>query len=231
MKEAPMEKKNRKRRRAIYSPFISAGVISVDDLQKLVDTMKAEGAQNVKLTGETIFVWDTPDAPEGLEEKTGFERNEFRFGGVRPVKMCSAETFCERFQRPVLDLALEIDRRFHGVRLDMKLMIGVAGCQRSCSEPSTKDIGVIAHPDGYEIMAGGAAGLAPRIGHRLTIAPTVDETLDIIEKILNYCRVFGKKNSRLGKIIEKHGMDHFVREVLGESGAKTAGPHRVIHGA
>ena len=51
-----MNSKKKKRDRAIYSPFISAGVISVEKLKELVEVMETEGAKNVKLGGEIIFV-------------------------------------------------------------------------------------------------------------------------------------------------------------------------------
>lgn len=209
-----MNDKKKKRDRAIYSPFISAGVISLDRLKKLVEVMENEGAKNVKLGGEIIFVWDRPDAPPDLPDKAGFESNQFKFGGVRPTKMCSAETFCERFQKPVLDLAFKIDELYHNTELEMKVMIGVAGCQRSCSEPSTKDIGVRAHPQGYEILAGGSAGMNPQVGVSIGIVNTADEVLDVIGAILDYLKRYGKKNARLGRIINKRGLEEFKREVL-----------------
>ena len=196
-----------------YAPFISGGVISVDDLAELVNTMKAQGAKNVKLTGETVFVWDGPQGPEGLKERVKYKHNNFRAGGVRPVKMCSAETFCQRYQRPVLDLALEIDRRYHGAELDTKLLVGVAGCKRSCSEPTTKDIGIIAHPQGYEILVGGSAGLRPKIGIRLIIVPDKEEVIAIVGRIIEFLRRKGGKTARLGRIIETIGIDQFRDEI------------------
>jgi len=206
--------KKKKRDRAIYSPFISAGSIPLERLKKLVSVMETEGAKNVKLGGEIIFVWDRPDAPPDLPEKTGFESNQFKFGGVRPVKMCSAETFCERFQKPVLDLAFKIDELYHDAEIEMKVVIGVAGCQRSCSEPSTKDIGVRAHPQGYEIMVGGSAGMNPQVGLSIGIVKTTGDVLDVIGAILDYLKRYGKKTARLGRIINKRGIEEFKREVL-----------------
>jgi len=205
-----------KRPRAKFSPHISAGVISVAELKRMVEVMESEGAENVKLGGEIIFVWDKPDLPKGLDEKIGRKGNDFKFGGVRPVKMCSAETFCQRFQKSVLGLAMEIDKRFHEEKLGMKLMIGVAGCQRSCSEPATKDIGIIASPKGYQILVGGAAGLKPRIAEKLTVAPTKEKTIEIVGRIIKYLKKHGKSGDRLGALIEKRGMDEFCREVLAD---------------
>ncbi len=204
------------KRRFVFSPFITAGVMSIDEMKTLVETMEAEGAKNIKLGGEIIFVWDdgahAKEAGE-ISKKVGYQRNDFRFGGVRPVKMCSAETFCGRFQQPVLPLAMEIDRLFKNTDIEMKITIGVAGCQRSCSEPATKDIGIIAHPEGYEIRVGGSGGMNPRVAGQLTIAPDRQSVLEIIGAIIKYCSINGKRSSRLGKLIEKKGMDSFKEEI------------------
>jgi len=211
------------RRRAVFAPYIPAGVTTVAELKKLLETLEAEGAKNVKLTGEMIFVWDEGSHPVNIEEKTGRRSNTFKAAGVRPVKMCSAETFCERFVRPVLGLALKIDGKFLREALPAKLSIGVAGCKRSCSEPSTKDIGVIGHPKGYEILAGGAAGFKPKIGERIAIVAGEDDVLRVIGKIIEFARNMDKKNARLWKLIEETGMEEFTREVLEGSATVDAG--------
>ncbi|MBI5816012.1 MAG: hypothetical protein HZB29_10455 [Nitrospinae bacterium] len=214
---AAPEGDNPGRSRAIFAPYIPAGVIPAAQLKELARVMEQEGATNVKLTGEIVFVWDTPRHPANLEEKTGAKSNTFRFAGVRPVKMCSAETFCERFVRPVLGLALEIDRRFRGETLPAKLSIGVAGCARSCSEPATKDIGVTGHPDGYEIKVGGAAGLKPKVGVRLAIMESEEDVLAVIGRIISFARERGGSHARLWKLIEQTGFEEFSRIVTGEA--------------
>lgn len=196
-----------------YSPFISAGVISLASLKDLVLQMEREGATTVKFTGETIFVWDTPHGPDGFELRLPYPANQFKYGGVRPVKLCSAETFCQNFKRPVLNLARELDRRFHNYGLEKKAVIGVAGCQRSCSEPATKDIGVIAHPQGYEIMVGGSAGMKPRIARRLAIVQTEADVIEFVERILDYLKEHGASSMRLGRLIDKRGWDDFAAAV------------------
>jgi len=202
------------RKRFKYSPFISAGVISVEELSQLVEAMKAAGAKNVKLTGETVFVWDGVEEPPGFAAAARYQANQFKFGGVRPVKMCSAETFCENNKLPVLGLAMRIDQLFHNTNLEMKLLIGVAGCRRSCSEPATKDIGIIAHPQGYQILVGGTAGFTPMIGQTLTMAKTEEDVIDILGRIIEFCKIHGRRSARLGRIIQKIGLDSFRAHIL-----------------
>lgn len=208
------EEQEESERPATFAPFISAGVISVEELKRLVAAMETEGAKKVKLTGEIIFVWDGKNLPHGIEERVGRRANVFKAGGVRPVKMCSAETFCQRFAQPVLGLAMRIDRMFYRAPLPVKLMIGVAGCIRSCSEPGTKDIGIIGHPKGYEILVGGAAGARPMVARKLAIAPTEDEVIAVVGNIIAYVRAHGKKGTRLHGLIEKAGFEQFRREIL-----------------
>lgn len=208
------EEREESERPATFAPFISAGVISVDDLKRLVTAMESEGAKKVKLTGEAIFVWEGKNLPHGIEERTGRRANVFKAGGVRPVKMCSAETFCQRFVQPVLGLAMRIDRMFYRAPLPVKLMIGVAGCIRSCSEPGTKDIGIIGHPKGYEILVGGSAGARPTVAQKLAVVPTQDDVIAVVGHIVEYVRAHAKKGTRLHGLIDKAGFEEFKREIL-----------------
>ncbi len=209
-------KKNEKIRPATFSPYFHGGVASVEELQELVDSMRKSGAKKAKLTGEIVFVWEGPDLPHGVRENSRWIPNNFKAANVRPVRICSAQTFCQRFQQPVLDLAKEIDTRFRGIALPMKMVIGIAGCQRSCSEPATKDIGIIGHPKGYRMLAGGAAGLEPRIASPLGLARTKKDVLEVVARIIALLHEEDKA-VRIGKMIEKIGVDEFKRRArIGE---------------
>ena len=200
-----------------FAPRIRAGVISVNELKKLVETAEEEGAKNVKLGGEIVFVWERGTAPEGdLEKITGRKSTDFKFGGVRPVKMCSAETFCRRFRQPVLGLAEKLDELYFNEPLETKLVIGVAGCHRSCSEPATKDVGIIATPAGYDMLVGGSGGLKPRIAKKVYTAKDMDEVIAVTGSIVEYVRKYGRRTLRLGAVIEKRGMDDFITAIFGQ---------------
>ena len=210
-----------------FAPRIRAGVISVNELKKLVETAEEEGAQNVKLGGEIVFVWEKGTTPTAdLEKITGRKSTDFKFGGVRPVKMCSAETFCRRFRQPVLALAEKLDELYFNEPLETKLVIGVAGCHRSCSEPATKDIGIIATPAGYDILVGGSGGLKPRIAKKYIPQKDMDEVIAVAGSIVEYVRKHGRRTLRLGAVIEKRGMDDFLAATFGQETAysKTVSP-------
>lgn len=197
-------------RKATYAPYIPKSVLTVDELLEMARQFKEEGAEKVKIGGEMIFVWKEKHLPPGVKKRVEWKQNHFKATEVRPIKICSAETFCMRYRQPVLELAEKIDNAFRGTPLPVKLIIGIAGCQRSCSEPGIKDIGIIAHTKGYELLVGGSAGLKPRIAQSIGLFPTQEDVLRMIESIIEYVKVKDKKSIRLGKIIENDGIDDLL---------------------
>jgi len=197
-------------RKANLAPYLPSGVVSIDELIEMADTLKKEGAKNVKLGGELIFVWEGNHLPAGIKDRIRWEANDFKASAVRPVKTCSAETFCQRFRQPVLSLAKKIDERFKGLHLPVKLVIGIAGCQRSCSEPGTKDIGIRGNPKGYEILIGGSGGMNPMIAKSIGTFPNEKAVLNVIDRTIKYMIKKDRKSIRLGNVIEKEGMEDYL---------------------
>ncbi len=196
-------------RPATFAPYMPAGVIEIGALEKLVARLKESGAEKVKFGGEMVFVWEGHERPH--DPAPGYESNNFKAALVRPVRLCSAEVFCQRYKRPVLGLARQIDERFRGTPLPVKLHIGIAGCPRSCSEPAVKDIGIIAHNQGYEILLGGSAGLGPVLGQSVGLAKDEETVLAVIERVIAYLQKGGKK-MRLGRLLAKIGKERFLEE-------------------
>lgn len=211
-KKKKADKKETKVRPATFSPYLHGGVIGVEELSKLVEKMRETGAQTAKLTGELIFVFEDAALPASARENGRWEMNNFKSTNVRPVRTCSAQVFCQNYQQPMLPLAKKIDARFMGVPLPAKLVIGMAGCKRSCSEPATKDVGIIAVPKGYEISVGGAAGMRPMLSRRLGVVRTEEDVLGVLEKIIAFLGT-GTKVRRLGHILEKTTVGHFMESV------------------
>ena len=201
-------------RPATFTPYLPTGVISADELCELARAMREKGAKTVKLTGEIIFVWESDSFPGTPPSELKWQPSVFKGTSVRAVKMCSAETFCQRYKNDVLDLAKEIDKRFRGIELSAKLAIGVAGCRRSCSEPSTKDIGIVGRPHGYLILVGGSAGFNPRVARSIGQVATTDDVLTVIERTIAFSKTRGGVTERLGAIIEKTGIKTYMKEVF-----------------
>lgn len=215
-------------RPATFTPYLRAGVISVDELTELVESMRAKGAKTVKLTGEIIFIWESDLFPYGPPDSARWEPAVFKGNSIRSVKMCSAETFCQRYKNMVLEMAKEIDSRFRGIELPTKLSIGVAGCRRSCSEPATKDIGVVARPHGYQILVGGSAGFNPMVARSIGQVAATEDVITVIERIIKFVESNGRPYMRLGKLLEETGDEAFLREVL--DGIKVSEPEQAEKG-
>ena len=216
-------------RPATFTPYLPNGVISADELCELAQAMRDKGAKNVKLTGEIIFAWESENFPPGESPASlKWQPSVFKGNSVRSVKMCSAETFCQRYKNDVLDLATEIDNRFRGIELSAKLAIGVAGCKRSCSEPSTKDIGIVGRPHGYLILMGGSAGFSPRVARSIGQVATQNDVLTVIDRTIEFSKSRGGPTERLGAILERTGMETFMQEVF--DGIKLSEPEETEPG-
>jgi len=197
----------------IYAPHIPAGVIETRRLRELVDILERSGSKEIKLTGELIFVLGADSLNEETRGALPFAASRYEIPGVRGIKVCSATTFCDRNHKDVLSLARKLDELYYGLELPMKLTVGLSGCVRSCSEPATKDIGVMAQPQGYKILIGGSAGMNPSIGKEFATLKTDDEVIRLVDRVVAFCKAHGRKMVRLGRLIEEKGED-FFREFL-----------------
>ena len=59
-------------------------------------------------------------------------------------------------------MALFIENRYKGLRSPHKLKSAVSGCTRECAEAQSKDFGVIATENGWNLFVCGNGGMKPR---------------------------------------------------------------------
>lgn len=197
----------------IYAPHIPAGVIETRRLRELVDILERSGSKEIKLTGELIFVLGGNSLNEETKESLPYAPSRYEIPGVRGIKVCSATTFCDRNHQDVLSLARKLDELYYGLELPMKLTVGLSGCARSCSEPATKDLGIMAQPHGFKILIGGNAGINPSIGKEFATLKTEDEVIRLVDRVVAFCKAHGRKMVRLGKLVDEKGED-FFREFM-----------------
>lgn len=73
-------------------------------------------------------------------------------------------------------LAIDIEKRYRGLRAPHKIKMAVSGCTRECAEAQSKDVGIIATERGWNLWVGGNGGVRPR--HAELLAEDLDtETL------------------------------------------------------
>lgn len=135
---------------------------------------------------------------------------------VRSIKICPATHFCRVAQQDAVTLGLELDKRYHGMQLPSKFKMSVSGCANCCTEPATKDLGIMGTPKGYNIFIGGNGGVKAKVGTVLVQDVAPDDVLPLIEKIMLYYKENGQKHERFGKVIDRLGFDKVKKDILGE---------------
>ncbi len=144
---------------------------------------KITGGMRIDLFGARV-----EQLPEIWEQLIagGFETGHAYAKAVRTVKSCVGSTWCRFGVQDSLAMAIDIENRYKGLRAPHKLKFAVSGCTRECAEAQSKDIGIIATENGYNLYVCGNGGMKPR--HADLFATDLDdETLiKFIDRILMF---------------------------------------------
>jgi NAD(P)H-nitrite reductase large subunit len=196
------------------APHTPGGIVSAQQLRKIADVAEKYNAATLKVTSSQRI------AIVGLKEED--LDNAWKELGIKPgaaigicvrsIKICPGTTFCKRGQQDAVGLGLKLDELYHGMPLPSKFKMAVSGCANSCSEPAIKDIGVMGTPKGYTVMVGGNAAIKPRLADVIADELSEDEVLQLVDKIISFCKTNGSKH-RLGRVIDEMGIDSFKKEI------------------
>ncbi|MEQ9012162.1 nitrite reductase large subunit NirB [Algiphilus sp.] len=169
-------------RNGTYSvvPRVPGGEITPDQLMTLGEVAKKyglytkiTGGQRVDLFGAEVH--QLPRIWEALIQ-AGFESGHAYGKAVRTVKSCVGSTWCRYGVQDSVTMAIDMENRYKGLRAPHKIKFGVSGCTRECAEAQSKDIGVIATEQGWNLYVCGNGGMKPR--HAELFAADLDtETL------------------------------------------------------
>jgi len=82
--------------------------------------------------------------------------------------------------------AIDLETRYKGLRAPHKFKMAVSGCTRECAEAQSKDIGVIATENGWNLYTCGNGGMKPR--HADLFATDLDTAtlIKYIDRILMF---------------------------------------------
>jgi len=139
---------------------------------------KITGGQRVDLFGARVE--QLPAIWRRLVD-AGFESGHAYGKALRTVKSCVGSTWCRYGVQDSVGLAVELELRYRGIRAPHKIKAGVSGCARECAEAQSKDIGVIAADNGWNLFVGGNGGFRPRHADLLLSGadkPTLIRTID-----------------------------------------------------
>jgi nitrite reductase (NADH) large subunit len=134
---------------------------------------KITGGQRVDLFGAQMG--DLPTIWGKLID-AGFETGHAYAKSLRTVKSCVGSTWCRYGVDDSVGFAIDLENRYKGLRTPHKVKMAVSGCTRECAEAQSKDVGVIATENGWNLYVCGNGGMKPR--HADLLASDLDkETL------------------------------------------------------
>jgi len=145
----------------------------------------------------------------------GMESGHAYCKAVRTVKSCVGTDWCRYGVGDSVQMAIDLELRYRGLRAPHKIKLGVSGCARECAEARSKDVGVIATEKGWNLYVGGNGGFTPR--HAQLLAGDLDDQTLIryIDRFLMFYIRTADRLQRTAPWIESlaGGLDH-VREVV-----------------
>jgi nitrite reductase (NADH) large subunit len=145
----------------------------------------------------------------------GMESGHAYGKAVRTVKSCVGTDWCRYGVQDSVQMAIDLELRYRGLRSPHKIKLGVSGCARECAEARSKDVGVIATENGWNLYVGGNGGFTPK--HAQLLAGDLDDATLVryIDRYLMFYISTADRLQRTASWIESldGGLDH-VREVV-----------------
>lgn len=178
---------------------------------------KVTGGQRIDMFGARLD--ELPEIWRRLVAH-GFESGHAYGKSLRTVKSCVGSDWCRYGVQDSVGLAVELELRYRGLRSPHKLKSAVSGCARECAEAQSKDFGIIATEQGWNLYVGGNGGMRPR--HADLLASDLD-TATLIRYIDRYLMYYIRTAERLQRTsvwlesltsAEESGLAHLRRVVI-----------------
>ncbi|AWF82593.1 nitrite reductase (NAD(P)H) [Microbulbifer sp. A4B17] len=200
-------------------PRIPGGEITPDKLIVIGEVAKRynlytkiTGGQRIDLFGARLE--QLPEIWRKLID-AGFETGHAYGKSLRTVKSCVGSTWCRFGVQDSVSMALQVENRYKGLRSPHKIKMAVSGCTRECAEAQSKDVGVIATENGWNMFVCGNGGMRPR--HADLFATDLDDETLIryIDRFLMFYVRTADKLQRTSVWLEslEGGLD-YLREVI-----------------
>ncbi|WOC10975.1 nitrite reductase large subunit NirB [Gordonia sp. MP11Mi] len=212
-------------RNGTYSvvPRVPGGDISAEQLILIGEIArdfglytKITGGQRIDMFGATVD--QLPDIWRRLVDG-GMESGQAYGKSLRTVKSCAGSDWCRYGQQDSVQLAIDLELRYRGLRSPHKLKMGVSGCARECAEARGKDVGVIATESGWNLYVAGNGGMTPR--HAQLVAGDLDTQTLIayIDRFLMYYIRTADRLQRTAPWLENldGGLDHLRAVIVDDS--------------
>ncbi len=177
---------------------------------------KITGGQRVDLFGAQLE--QLPEIWKTLID-AGFETGHAYGKSVRTVKSCVGSTWCRYGVDDSVGLAIELENRYKGLRAPHKLKFAVSGCTRECAEAQSKDIGVIATENGWNLYVCGNGGMRPRHADLFASDLSKEELITMIDRVLTFYVRTADRLQRTSVWMDnmEGGLDYLKQVVLEDS--------------
>ncbi len=197
-------------------PRMRGGITSAAELRKIADVadkyqvpmVKVTGSQRIDLLG--IKKSDLPKVWEDLGMRSGQAYTK----GVRMVKTCVGNQFCRFGTQDAITVGVDLEARLEDLFTPHKTKLGVVGCPRNCAEATVKDIGLVGHDGGWQVVVGGAAGKGVRKADLLITVETTEAAVEAAEVFFQYYREHGVYLERSYDFVERLGMEKIRRDTV-----------------
>ena len=204
-------------------PRVPGGEITPDKLIVLGEVAKEynlytkiTGGQRVDLFGATLS--ELPEIWEKLIA-AGFETGHAYGKSLRTVKSCVGNTWCRYGVQDSVGMAIFLENRYKGLRSPHKIKMAVSGCTRECAEAQSKDIGVIATENGWNLYVCGNGGMRPRHADLFATDLSDEELISTIDRVLMFYVRTADRLQRTSVWMEnlEGGLDYLKQVVLEDS--------------
>ena len=175
---------------------------------------KITGGQRIDMFGARVE--QLPKIWKRLVD-AGMESGHAYGKSLRTVKSCVGSEWCRFGVQESVGMAVRLELRYRGLRAPHKIKSGVSGCARECAEARSKDFGIIATENGWNLYLGGNGGFTPR--HAELFASDLDDEqlITYIDRFLMFYVRTADRLQRTAPWIESldGGMD-YLKEVIVE---------------
>ena len=204
-------------------PRIAGGEVTPDHLVVIGQVAKDFGLYTKITGGQRVDMFGTrveqlPLIWQRLVD-AGMNSGDAYGKSLRTVKSCVGSTWCRYGVQDSTSLAIGLELRYRGLRSPHKIKMGVSGCARECAEARSKDVGVIATENGWNLYVGGNGGYRPR--HATLLLTNVDtETLvRTIDRFLMFYVFTADRLQRTASWLESldGGLEHLRAVVMDDS--------------
>jgi NAD(P)H-nitrite reductase large subunit len=198
-------------------PGINAGMLTLEDLERITEIVRKHEIPMVKVTGAQRFYLQglAPDKLAALREELklpqGLPHTRNR---VHYVQACPGSNWCRNGTSSTEEMAKAIGELEMDGPLPYKVKVGISGCRMCCCESWMRDIGLVAEKKGWRLSFGGNAAGNPRIGDLIADRLSDEEAVEMVRKTLNYYLKTAKFKTRSARYVERYGIKELKKHVL-----------------